>query len=670
MPTLTRAVNLFASGEAPLFLQPFLAGGVSIALQKSATAVRPLCCGDPLRRLVAKCFCLGGKDEIARVFKGKNYGVGCRGGVEVVAHSLRDVLAKHKSSGMALLKIDFKNAFNLLDRATFVRASSAMFPGLERWTRWCYTQSPLLVYDHSRVFESSCGVQQGDPLGPLYFCCGLQSVIDKISTLGPVYQKWYMDDGGIVGPPEVLLQAWEILKSDGPALGLQLNPAKCEWSWLDGACSLPCPLERVALVPTDEVQMLGVPLGSDGFVSTFVKGKLLASSTKVMAKLAEFDDTQAAMYLLRLSYGIVRANHFMRTTPLCQWNEVAVQFDLCVRDTVAKILGTSFPGESYVQACVSSKMGGLGIRRVVDHAVGAFTASWYEASGTAGELWARPPCCGPSYVLQSAASAEVDGATWSGLIARAGQRDAQRLRRLDFPHANAWISALPSLVDGKDTVMSPRVYLTSVRRLLGLPVLSAPVPCPFCKQTMDLLGDHALCCKRSGDMITRHNRIRNLVAHFADVGLLSPELEKMGLLGPGDRSSRRPGDVSFKCWAANRGLAVDVAVICPVAASHVDEEEPCESYARLHKHARYDAGFQGSDYDFVPLVFETSGALNAEGLDVIKQVLRCASKQSRMGHSSFASRAWARLSCCLQSSVAQMILNRDVDDDIGLGVGV
>ena len=66
-----------------MFLQPFLAGGVSIALQKSATAVRPLCCGDPLRRLVAKCFCLGGKDEIAAVFKGKNFGVGCRGGVEV-----------------------------------------------------------------------------------------------------------------------------------------------------------------------------------------------------------------------------------------------------------------------------------------------------------------------------------------------------------------------------------------------------------------------------------------------------------------------------------------------------------------------------------------------------------------------------------------------------------
>src|SRR4051812_49511405 len=58
VPTLTRAVNVLASGEAPFFLQPFLAGGVSIALAKPNRGVRPLCCSDPLR-LVAKCFCVG-----------------------------------------------------------------------------------------------------------------------------------------------------------------------------------------------------------------------------------------------------------------------------------------------------------------------------------------------------------------------------------------------------------------------------------------------------------------------------------------------------------------------------------------------------------------------------------------------------------------------------------
>jgi len=63
--TLLAAVNQLSNGSAPGFLRPFLAGGVSIALRKGVGGVRPLCCGDPLRRLVSKCFCLGGKDEIA-----------------------------------------------------------------------------------------------------------------------------------------------------------------------------------------------------------------------------------------------------------------------------------------------------------------------------------------------------------------------------------------------------------------------------------------------------------------------------------------------------------------------------------------------------------------------------------------------------------------------------
>ena len=117
--------------------------------------------------------------------------------------------------------------------------------------------------------------------------------------------------------------------------------------------------------------------------------------------------------------------------------------------------------------------------------------------------------------------------------------------------------------------------------------------------------------------------------------------------------------MSFKSWAPNRGLAIDVAVICPLAASHLSQEEPCEDYAALHKHARYDESFKESDYDFVALVFETSGAVNSEGLKVLKQIFRCASKRSGVGHSSFCGRTWARLASCIQTSVAQMVLNRE-----------
>ena len=176
---------------------------------------------------------------------------------------------------------------------------------------------------------------------------------------------------------------------------------------------------------------------------------------------------------------------------------------------------------------------------------------------------------------------------------------------------------------------------------------------------MDVYGDHALCCKKSGDRITRHNRLRNLVFKFADIGLLSPEMEKLGILGPTDKSRRRPGDVSIKTWSLHRGLAIDVAVICPLAVSHLNSTEPCESYALHQKIERYGDSFENSDYDFAPVVFETSGAVNKEGENVLKQIVRFASKREGITHTIFAARAWAHISCCVQYSGAQQILNRD-----------
>jgi reverse transcriptase-like protein len=359
---LTTAVNDFASGRAPDFLKPFVAGGVSIALEKTETSVRPLACGDPLRRLVAKCFCIACKEDISLAFKGRNYGVGCPGGVEVVAHSLRDTLETHKGSKLGLLKIDFRNAFNEIKRDHFVTKVSELFPPMSNWTQWCYGEASMLLYDHEHVIWSRAGVQQGDPLGPLYFCCGINGLVNEIAALNPVYNKWYMDDGGIVGGVELLKKVWEILKTRGPALGLHLNPSKCEWSWLDPECASPCPIRlegvskenQVKLVPHREIQMLGVPLGDDAFVSGFVEKRLIGKLFDTIDKLVNFEDSQAASYLLRVSYSIVRAVHFMRTTPFYQWEKQGEKFDNMVRGAAEKILGCSM-SERVCTGCVDPK---------------------------------------------------------------------------------------------------------------------------------------------------------------------------------------------------------------------------------------------------------------------------------------------------------------------------
>src|ERR1700677_1753531 len=129
-------------------------------------------------------------------------------------------------------------------------------------------------------------------------------------------------------------------------------------------------------------------------------------------------------------------------------------------------------------------LGGLGVRRIVDHAKGAFTASWFEGQGVTHEQWTKLDDCFEVYESQQRASSKTDAAIMSRLKESSSPRDLQRLNRLDSPHANAWLSARPSAMDGTDTILPPPIFRTAVARLLGQPVFSEPVPCPLCKQIM------------------------------------------------------------------------------------------------------------------------------------------------------------------------------------------
>ena len=125
-----------------------------------------------------------------------------------------------------------------------------------------------------------------------------------------MYNKWYMDDGGIIGDVETLQQAWKIIQERGPEMGLYLNPSKCEWTWLDPECKDLCPIQlkgvaaedQVKLVPHDHIEMLGVPLGSVKFNSEFVEKKLMKRLSRTVTALSEFEDSQAAFYLLRVHW--------------------------------------------------------------------------------------------------------------------------------------------------------------------------------------------------------------------------------------------------------------------------------------------------------------------------------------------------------------------------------
>lgn len=79
------------------------------------------------------------------------------------------------------LKVDFSNAFNHINRDKMLTQVRQHFPELARWCHYCYGRHSILQFGQWQV-SSQCGVQQGDPLGPLLFALALQPLAQELAS--------------------------------------------------------------------------------------------------------------------------------------------------------------------------------------------------------------------------------------------------------------------------------------------------------------------------------------------------------------------------------------------------------------------------------------------------------------------------------------------------------
>ncbi|GKE54220.1 putative reverse transcriptase domain-containing protein [Tanacetum coccineum] len=269
------------------------------------------------------------------------FGVGVPSGVEAVLHGANRFLNKFHSDGsLAMLTVDFSNAFNLVDRTTLLHEVRTRCPSISLWVDFLYGQSARLYVGDDHIW-STTGVQQGDPLGPLLFALVLHPLVHRIRDCCQLlFHAWYLDDGTIIGDTKEVAKAIDIIRAEGPRLGLELNIKKTEvfWPSCNGVKVKDGLFPRDIGRPTLGVKLLGGAVSRDaGFISSLAV-KRASRAVELMSLLPRLRDPQSELLLLRSCMGVAKLLFGLRTCQPMYIGEAVSIFDNGLRRAIEAIV--------------------------------------------------------------------------------------------------------------------------------------------------------------------------------------------------------------------------------------------------------------------------------------------------------------------------------------------
>ena len=224
-------------------------------------------------------------------------------------------------------------------------------------------------------------------------------------------------------------------------------------------------------------------------------------------------------------------------------------------------MGCSFSDQEWTLATLSTKLGGLGLRKTELHSPAAFLSSQTACRDLCQKLdpkytW-NPSNMQTDYFraltdYNSRVNAEKQMENIGDPCPRqqtlSQNIDEKTLREIRESHSNdphylahlnlittcgagAWLHAMPSRALA--TSVDPLLFRTMIQRRLRVPIFDTEFHCRHCDEIMDKFGDHCLTCSCGGDRTKRHNHLRNEAFFFINSIGLNPELERPGLLQPG-----------------------------------------------------------------------------------------------------------------------------------------
>ena len=178
---------------------------------------------------------------------------------------------------------------------------------------------------------------------------------------------------------------------------------------------------------------------------------------------------------------------------------------------------------------------------------------------------------------------------------------------------------------------------------------------------LDPLGHHATTCKRGGDVVFRHNKLRDILAETCRRAHLSVQVEAGCNLTP-DHSHSRPADVLISNWVLGKTAACDLSVTSPLNSNIMSEAGVTAGAAaqatELRKHEANDVKCSELGWLCIPLVVESYGAWGKEAMESFSSLASRLAITSSRPKSAVLSELYGRLNLNLVRANVRAIMSR------------
>ena len=635
---LVTLVNLVISGQVPDSVRPLLFGAALCALAKKGGGIRPIAVGNTLRRLTTKIVLKRATPEIRDQLEPTQLGVGTPAGCEAALRATRHYIEATQTPKV-LLKIDLTNAFNSIRRDRILEAVRELTPDAYHLFHQAYGYQSLLFHGE-KIILSDTGLQQGDPAGPALFSLTVDSLVKSLTS---ELNVWYLDDGTVGDTVDNVIRDLDRLLIGIPELGGEINGDKCEVIPLCHTDEQLLQTERlfrsrlptIKITPPEHQNLLGSAL-TDEAVPVLLAEKLV--ELKRLTSRLEHIDSHPALVLLKNCFSLPKLTYILRTSTAFKFPEQLKEIDDTIKCSLSTITNVDFTEESWCQARLPVRHGGLGIRTSKDIAPSAFLASHYATEGLVARILhpifpdqqidpQEALACWQGRVPNIAVPNELSSQkAWDELYCMKMKQDLlnevdqigrARLLAACAEGSGAWLHALP--VPALGTLMDNDCVRIVVALRVGA-IVCQPHKCR-CGTIIDSLGHHPLSCRFSLGRHPRHAGLNDIIKRALNTAGLPSNLEPPGL----DRGDgRRPDGMTVFPFKNGKPLLWDATCTDTFAATNIINCALHAGYAANHAEAAKTTKYQHltDRYIFQPVAVETTGVLGMSTVTFLKELGR------------------------------------------------